>query len=98
MGSAMISAAVKGHWGKPIWSSKGGAELAVSLLSAAAVAGTVGPGAYSVDSLLGIRVPKWITGLTVVGSVLLLAEAIHPTVAPKFAVPPATDTSGEEAE
>ena len=84
MGSAMIAASYKGHWGKPIWSSKGGAELAVSFLATAAIVGTHGPGRYSLDSLLGVRLPRWVTALALVGSAGVLVETIRPTVAPRF--------------
>jgi putative oxidoreductase len=80
MGSMMIAASYKGHWGKPIWATKGGAELAVSFLSSAVIAGTHGPGRYSLDSILGIRVPRWMTALALLGSAGLLAETIHPTL------------------
>jgi putative oxidoreductase len=84
MGSMMIAASYKGHWGKPIWSSKGGAELAVSFLASAAVAGTHGPGRYSLDSLLGVRVPRWISALALLGSVGMLTETIRPTLTPRL--------------
>ncbi len=80
MGSMMIAASYKGHWGKPIWSSKGGAELAVSFLASAAIAGTHGPGRYSLDALLGVHVPRWVTALALLGSAGLLAETIRPTL------------------
>lgn len=84
MGSAMIAASYKGHWGKPIWSSKGGAELAISFLATAAIAGTHGPGRYSLDSLLGVRLPRWITTLALLGSAAMLVETIRPTVVPRL--------------
>jgi len=84
MGSMMIAASYKGHWGKPIWSSKGGAELAVSFLASAAVIGTQSPGRYSVDSLLGVRVPRWVTAMALLGSAGLLAETVHPTLTPRL--------------
>ena len=66
--SAMGMAAVTAHQGKPIWVTAGGAELpAVNLTTAAALAMS-GPGRYSLDNLLGIRVPGWITALTALGA------------------------------
>jgi putative oxidoreductase len=85
--SMMIAASYKAHWGKPIWASKGGAELAVSFLASAAVAGTHGPGRYSLDSLLGIRLPRWGTALALVGSAGLLAETVRPTLTPRLLHP-----------
>jgi putative oxidoreductase len=84
LGSMMIAAAYKGHWGKPIWAAKGGAELAVSFLASAVVAGTHGPGRYSLDTLLGVRVPRWVTALALLGSAGLLAETIRPTLTPRL--------------
>ncbi len=84
MGSMMIAATYKGHWGKPIWANKGGAELAVSFLSSAVVAGTHGPGRYSLDSLLGVRLPRWGTALALLGSAGMLAETIRPTLTPRL--------------
>lgn len=82
--ASMIAAAYKGHWGKPIWSAKGGAELSVSFLATAAVAATQHPGAYSLDSMLGVRVPRWVTALALLASTALLAETIRPTVTPRL--------------
>lgn len=84
MGSMMIAAAYKGHWGKPVWSSKGGAELSLSFLATALIAGTQGPGRYSLDCLFGIRVPRWISAFALLTSAGLLAETIYPTVAPRL--------------
>src|SRR5690242_7103746 len=63
MASAMITASIKGHWGKPIWSAKGGAELALSFLASAVVSAAMGPGRWSLDALWGVRLPRWVTGL-----------------------------------
>ena len=88
--ATMLAAGYKGHWGKPIWAAKGGAELAVSFLATAVVAGTQRPGRYSLDAALGIRLPRWLTVLTVLGSAGLLAETIRPTLTPRlFPVPEA---------
>jgi hypothetical protein len=56
--AAMTMATVKAHWGKPIWANKGGAELAVTYGAIALAVGLAGPGAYSLDQALGVRVPK----------------------------------------
>jgi len=66
--SAMGMAAVTAHQGKPIWVTAGGAELPVVNIAAAAALAMSGPGRYSIDNLLGIRVPGWITALTVLGA------------------------------
>ncbi len=67
--AAMLTAILKVHWGKGIWASKGGSELPLTNLAVALGVALVGPGAYSVDALLGIRLPEPITlvgGLVVV--------------------------------
>ena len=82
--ATMLAAAYKGHWGKPIWAAKGGAELSVSFLATAVLAGTQPPGRYSLDALLGVRLPRWLTVLTVLGSVGLLVETVRPTLTPRL--------------
>ncbi|GAC1642849.1 MAG: DoxX family protein [Chloroflexota bacterium] len=66
--SAMIMATLKAHWGKPIWASSGGAELAITNLAAASAVALAGPGRYSVDGLLKLRTPRWLTALTLLGA------------------------------
>ena len=62
------------HWGKPIWATKGGAELPVTNLAVVTSLVMTGPGRISVDRLLRVRMP-WqltaVTGLGVVGGVAL---------------------------
>src|SRR5216684_5835428 len=55
---AMIMATVKAHWGKPIWASKGGAELPVINMATALALTLIGPGRFSLDHVLGIRLPR----------------------------------------
>jgi putative oxidoreductase len=55
---AMIMATVKAHWGKPIWASKGGAELPVINMATALALTLTGPGRFSLDQVLGIRLPR----------------------------------------
>jgi putative oxidoreductase len=55
---AMIMATVKAHWGKPIWASKGGAELPVINMATALALTLTGPGRFSLDYVLGIRLPR----------------------------------------
>lgn len=74
----MIMASIKAHWGKPIWASKGGAELAVSFLAGATAVALDGPGEYSLDSLLGIKLPRWLRALSVLGGVAAIVSATRP--------------------
>ncbi|MFL5757296.1 MAG: DoxX family protein [Chloroflexota bacterium] len=57
MGS-MLMATTKVHLGKPIWVTTGGAELPVTNAAALTALAIAGPGAISVDSLLGVRLPR----------------------------------------
>jgi putative oxidoreductase len=55
---AMSMATAKAHWGKPIWATKGGAELPVTNMTASLAIGLMGPGKFSLDRLLGLRPPR----------------------------------------
>ena len=48
------------HWGKPIWVTAGGAELPVTNAAIATALAIAGPGKFSLDELLGTRLPRWI--------------------------------------
>jgi hypothetical protein len=37
-----------------------------------------GPGQYSLDSLLGVKLPRWVTALSVLGSVAAIVSATRP--------------------
>lgn len=54
----MAVATGKVHWGKPIWAEQGGAELPVMNMSSALALLLAGPGRFSLDRLVGIRVPR----------------------------------------
>jgi putative oxidoreductase len=55
---AMIMATAKAHWGKPIWVTQGGAELPVTNMAIALALTLTGPGRFSLDHVLGIRLPR----------------------------------------
>jgi len=55
---AMIMATAKAHWGKPIWGTKGGAKLPVINMATALALTLTGPGRFSLDHVLGIRLPR----------------------------------------
>ncbi|MFL5681211.1 MAG: DoxX family protein [Chloroflexota bacterium] len=59
MGS-MLMATIKVHAGKPVWVTAGGPELTLTNMAAQAALIAAGPGALSLDRLLGTRLPRWI--------------------------------------
>jgi putative oxidoreductase len=78
---AMSMATVKAHWGKPIWVTQGGAELPLTNIAIASTLMATGPGDYSLDTALGIRLPRWlaIPGLVgVAASVAIGASGRNP--------------------
>lgn len=78
----MVMATVKVHWGKPIWVSAGGAELPVTNMAVASAVALAGPGRYSLDHALGIRLPWWVgvlaAGATAAGIYLGLTGQLAP--------------------
>ena len=66
--SAMTMATRTAHRGKPIWSTQGGAELPVMNISAALALALAGPGRYSLDAALGLRLPRLLVGLAAAGA------------------------------
>ena len=69
MGS-MAMATTKAHWGKPIWVTEGGAELPVLNLAVSTALMIREPDKYSLDRVLGIRLPTWIGPLGLAGILL----------------------------
>lgn len=60
----MTIAAATVHAGKPIWVTKGGAELPLINITIATTLTLTGPGRYSLDELLGIRIPQPLVALS----------------------------------
>jgi len=72
--AAMSMATTKGHWGKPIWVTSGGAELPVTNIVAALALMLNGPDKFSLDRMLGIKLPGW---LAPVGLVAVLITVLY---------------------
>jgi putative oxidoreductase len=92
MGMAWATA----HRGKPIWVTEGGAELPLTNIAASLALMLSGPGKYSLDRALGIRLPRWIGPL---GLAAILATVLYAGAGGEE--PPAQDearegTAGEE--
>ena len=91
---AMIMATVKAHWGKPIWVSKGGAELPVINMATALALTLTGPGRFSLDHVFGIRLPRTLVFAVTAVEAATLAIGImsRPTPPP----PPAVEEQARE--
>ena len=85
--ASMAMATTKAHWGAPIWVTEGGAELPVTNMAASTALILNGPGKYSLDRALGIRLPGWLAPL---GLVIILLTVIYVGVG--------VETSSEEDE
>jgi putative oxidoreductase len=72
---AMSMATRKAHWGKPIWVTEGGAELPVFNIAVATALMIREPDRYSLDRVLGIRLPAWVGPLGLVGIILTVLYA-----------------------
>jgi putative oxidoreductase len=67
---SMSMAIRKAHWGKPIWVTEGGAELPVLNIAISTALMIREPDRYSLDRLLGIRLPGWVGPVGLVGIIL----------------------------
>lgn len=68
--AAMLVAIALVHWPNGFWNGKRGYEFNLSLVAAAVAIALTGPGAYSLDSALGIHLPEPLA-FVVVGLVTL---------------------------
>ena len=74
--SSMSVATGTVHKDKPIWSTQGGAELAVTNIAVSTALGFAGAGKFSIDRLLGIRIPKWLLSIVLSGAAISATMAI----------------------
>lgn len=64
--AAMSMATIKVHWGKPIWSTEGGGELPLTNFAVALAIALAGPGRYSLDAAMLLRLPASLVATAVV--------------------------------
>jgi putative oxidoreductase len=83
--ASMSMATRKAHWGKPIWVTEGGAELPLLNIAVSTALMIREPDRYSLDRILGIRLPAWVGPLGLVGIILtvLFAERLEATEPPQ---------------
>src|SRR5829696_249184 len=72
---AMSMATRKAHWDKPIWVTEGGAELPVLNIAISTALMIREPDRYSLDRVLGIRLPAWVGPVGLVGIILTVLYA-----------------------
>jgi len=91
--AAMSMAAAKVHWGKPIWATQGGAELPLTNIASTVALALTGPGKFSLDAALGIRVPRPL----IVLAVLAAAAGVTVGVLSQPEPAPSTENQSETA-
>lgn len=73
MASQLTATAVV-HWAKGPWGNEGGYEQTLTNFAVALAVAVAGPGRYSVDNLIGLSVPVWVS--VAVGAVTLLGVLV----------------------
>ena len=73
--ASMSMATRKAHWGKPIWVTEGGAELPVLNIVISTALMIREPDRFSLDRVLGIRLPRWVGLVGLVGIILTVLYA-----------------------
>lgn len=68
---AMFVAVATVHWPNGFWNTQRGYEFNLSLLASVAALALIGPGTYSVDQAIGIRLPEPLT--MIIGTIALIA-------------------------
>ena len=79
---AAMAMAMRAHTGKPIWVTQGGGELPLVYGAIAVASALTGPGRYSLDRALGIRMPWQVTALTLAGAAAITAFGLTRQPAP----------------
>ena len=69
--ASMLMAVIKFHWSNGLWATSGGYEYPLVLTFIGLVGALVGPGAYSIDSLIGFSIPSFIVIICLVLAVII---------------------------
>lgn len=85
----MATAIHRVHMGKPIWVTTGGAELPVTNIAVALALIFAGPGAFSLDHVLGVHLSKWKVALLIVATAGGIAAGMASGKQPQSAQQPA---------
>lgn len=97
----MVMAAGRVHAGKPIWVTKGGGEFPLTNLAIFTSLAMAGPGRFSLDRVLGIRLPRPVVALASAGAVAGIAAGLtagrlwgRPAAQPEPEQPPVSVLGG----
>ena len=71
---AMLVAIATVHWPNGFWNGKRGYEFNLALLASVTALALTGPGTYSLDQALGVRLPEPLT--LVVGTIALVVGVV----------------------
>lgn len=82
--ATMVTAIVLAHWPK-VFASDNGFEFPLVLLAAAVAIALSGPGAYSLDAVLGVTVPAALTAVAALLAGLGIVAALATRTAPASA-------------
>jgi len=80
--ASQVTATAVVHWAKGPWVTEGGYELTLTNFAVAAAVASAGVGRYSIDSLVGIAVPVWLSVAVAVVALLGVLVAIGTRRAP----------------
>jgi len=80
---SMAMAAAKVHSGKPIWVTQGGAEFTLTNLAAATAVALAGPGRYSLDYALGIKLPRWVGPVGALATAAVVGYGLYSSSQPQ---------------